>query len=164
MNSIEIQPINLTSVRTVVRARVYVKSIELFKKVVIGIEYCDTIGILFDGPTLVISGDDYLKWSSDDNYIINYTYQQIGIIPAPAPVPVPAPASAEPTPAPAAEPVSEPAAEPAPAAEPTPEPATEPVAEPAPAAEPTPAAAATEPATESTPAPATEPATEPAAE
>ena len=44
--SVNITPKELTSVRTVVRARVYVKSIELFRRVVVGVEYCDTIGIL----------------------------------------------------------------------------------------------------------------------
>ena len=102
MLSMSIQPKELVSTRRVVRARVYVKSIELFTKAVVGIEYCDSIGILFDGPTIVISGDDYLKWESDDSYIVNYAYQQLGIVPLPEPAPAPAP---EPAPAPAPEPV-----------------------------------------------------------
>jgi hypothetical protein len=144
MSSINILPKDLTSVRTVVRARVYVKSIELFQRVVIGVEYCDTLGILFDGPTFVIAGDDYLKWASDDNYIVNYAYQQIGITIAPAPEPAPAPAPApatdasqEPAPVPAPAPASD--ALPVPAPVPAPAPATDASQEPAPAPEPVPA-------------------------
>jgi hypothetical protein len=104
MMSMSIQPKELVTTRRVVRARVYVKSIELFTKVVVGIEYCDSIGILFDGPTIVISGDDYLKWESDDSYIVNYAYQQLGIVPLPEPAPAPAP---EPEPEPEPVPPSE---------------------------------------------------------
>ena len=103
MLSVNIQPKDLVNTRTVVRARVYVKSIELFNRVIVGVEYCDSIGILFDGPTVVISGEDYAKWANDDTFIVNYVYEQIGIVivPEPAPAeehtfpPAPAPTQSE---------------------------------------------------------------------
>ena len=143
MSSINILPKELTSVRTVVRARVYVKSIELFQRVVVGVEYCDTLGILFDGPTFVIAGDDYLQWASDDNYIINYAYQQIGITVAPAPAPD-ASQDASPHASPHASqepaPVSEPAAsqDASPDASQEPAPVSEPAASPDASQEPAP--------------------------
>jgi len=155
---VKIVPKELTSVRTVVSANVYVKHLELFKSVTIAVQYCDTLGILFDGPTLVIAGEDYLQWESDDNYIVNYAYQQIGITIAPEPVPEPVPTEAEPEPVPSeSEPTPAPTeAEPTPApteSEPTPAP-TEPEPTPAPTeAEPTPAPTEAEPASEPVPTP-----------
>ena len=127
MLSANIQPKDLVSTRMVVSVRVYVKSIELFRKVVVGVEYRDNIGILFDGPTIIISGDDYLKWSNDDTYIVNYAYEQIGIVPLPTPEPEPEP---EPTPPPAPTSADEPSVQ---VDEPV---VQEPVPSPAPADEP----------------------------
>ena len=102
MLSVNIQHKQIVSTRMAVRARVYVKSVELFKRIVVGVEYCDSIGILFDGPTVVISGDDYAKWANDDTYIVNYVYEHIGIslFPEPAPVEEPSEPTLPPTPIP----------------------------------------------------------------
>ena len=80
--------------RFIVRVRLYVINIELFKRVVIGTEYCDDAGILSSAPVITIEGEDYSKWASDDNYIVNYVYQRLGItpfVPEPVIIPVPEP-------------------------------------------------------------------------
>jgi hypothetical protein len=43
------------------------------------VQYLDEEGRTIENKYMSIAGNDYLQWSNDDNYIIEYVKQKLGI-------------------------------------------------------------------------------------
>ena len=68
-----IQPIPYTGpVKIVTKVKISVIKLVLFQSVDICVQYLDENDYIIENIYLTISGDDYLLWSDDDNYILEY--------------------------------------------------------------------------------------------
>lgn len=57
--------------------KVKVLELELFKYVKIVVALLDTDGNFIDQKFYTLDGDDYLQWSSDDTYVINFVKRKL---------------------------------------------------------------------------------------
>ena len=142
--STPIQPSTEITTRIITSFTVSVIRLELFTSVTVNAMLYGADGGFIEVKTLTLSGQDYLDWNNNDQYLINKVAEILGftiVTPIPDP-PIPEPPVPEPTPDPVVpEPTPDPVVpEPTPelvVPEPTPEPTPEPVV-PEPTPEPTP--------------------------
>ena len=131
MNSstVPIEPSTEITTRVITSFTVNVMRLELFQSVTVNAMLYGADGNFIEVKTLTLSGQDYLDWNNNDQYLINKVAEKLGFTIAPTPPVVPDPVvpnsivpsllvvpnSVVPTPEPVTEPVV-----------PTPEPVTEP--------------------------------------
>lgn len=105
MDNIRITPATITKLSTITSFSVEVGRLELFTSVTLIVNYYNEDKHIIDRKHFTLTGQDYLNWTNDDQYIIDYVAAQCNFIiqpPAPAPAPDTAPDNA-PAPAPAPE-------------------------------------------------------------
>jgi hypothetical protein len=153
--STPIQPSTEITTRIITSFTVSVIRLELFTSVTVNAMLYGADGGFIEVKTLTLSGQDYLDWNNNDQYLINKVAEILGftiVTPIPDP-PIPEPPVPEPTPDPV---VPEPTPDPV-VPEPTPDPVVpEPTPElvvPEPTPEPTPEPVVPEPTPEPTPDP-----------
>ena len=62
---------------------IFVTQLILFKSVSIAVHFYDEInGNVFRVENLLLEGDDYANWSTDDTYIQNYVLNKLNLTPA----------------------------------------------------------------------------------
>ena len=81
--NINIDPSTITDVKTITSFRVSINGLELFSSVSLRVELLGQEGGLLDIRYVVLTGDDYLNWKNDDNYIITTVAQKLGFVLAP---------------------------------------------------------------------------------
>ena len=70
----------LVKTNTVNNIKITVMSMELFKNIVVRVSFLAD-KIVVDNKILKIEGTDYTKWGNDDQYIINYCLEKLGLQP-----------------------------------------------------------------------------------
>lgn len=115
-----IEPAEEISVRIITSFTVSVIRLELFTSVTVNAMLYGETGNFIEVKTLTLSGQDYLDWNNNDQYLINKVAEILGFTiitptppPEPIPDPTPDPVVPEPTPDPVVpEPTSDPVTEP----------------------------------------------------
>jgi hypothetical protein len=75
---VEIQPATLTTVKTVKYFKIYVVGLDLFNSVTLSVSLYDENSAVIDNRTFVVTGDEYLAWNNDDQYLISLVAQKLG--------------------------------------------------------------------------------------
>ncbi len=78
MDSIHIQPATIMETKTVFSFIVRVIGLELFQSVSVIAELRDAAGNFVGVRNFVISGDEYLAWNNDDQYLVALVAQKLG--------------------------------------------------------------------------------------
>jgi hypothetical protein len=92
MNSpsiVPIQPSTETTTKVITSFTVNVMRLELFQSVTVNAMLYGANGGFLEVKTLTISGQDYLDWNNDDQYLINKVAQLLGFTITPTVVPEP---------------------------------------------------------------------------
>jgi len=80
---IDIQTKEITIIQELTSIIINVDTIDLFNSATIQVAYFGPGGNFMKIDTLVMEGEDYAKWSNNDQYIYDYVYAQLNIIPLP---------------------------------------------------------------------------------
>lgn len=79
--NIPIQPYVVTEVKTITSFKINVEQLQLFKSITVRVELLNAEGSVIQLRYVVVDGDDYKNWSTDDNYLINKVAEKIGLTP-----------------------------------------------------------------------------------
>lgn len=72
-----IEPITKTDVQTIIKFDISVVSVALFQSCKIRVGLYNDKGNLVLNKIISMEGDDYLNWSNDDNYLIDWVKNKI---------------------------------------------------------------------------------------
>ena len=76
--SVNVNNHDIVTTNTINNIKISVQNLTLFTNVSLIVRlYTDTV--LVDNRFLILSGDDYNNWMNDDNYIITYVLQALGL-------------------------------------------------------------------------------------
>ena len=80
MNDIQINVEDYSLVKTSIinNIKIRIMKIDLYKSVTLSVSLL-TNNMNIDNKLITISGDDYTKWGNDDNYIINFVLNNLGL-------------------------------------------------------------------------------------
>ena len=81
-------PFDRTTTTTITRFEIDNIDIRVFSSARIRVNLYNLAGQLIDIANVILSGDDYANWGSDDQYIINYVANALGFQLPPTPEPV----------------------------------------------------------------------------
>jgi hypothetical protein len=87
-NNFSIEPFEYVKRMTATSMTLKVIQFVLFTSVIIHVTLLDDDNVVVHSTNIEISGDDYLNWANDDNYIHNYVATKLGIVVRPSPDPV----------------------------------------------------------------------------
>lgn len=76
---VNIQPKEFVTTRTITKIMVVVTNIQLFQKAEIYVQFLDDAGIIVEQKTLTMEGAEYFGWTNDDQYVIDWAIQKLGI-------------------------------------------------------------------------------------
>jgi hypothetical protein len=77
-DTVNVQPYDIVNTTTVNSFNVSVMSLDLFNSVTLTVDLFDASGNRVSAQRIILSGDDYIAWGSDDNYINRYVATQLG--------------------------------------------------------------------------------------
>ncbi len=77
---LDIQPYEYVKKSVAVSIALKVLQFILFTSVIVNATLYDEDGIVVLTTNIEISGEDYLKWSNDDNYIYDYVSRSLGVV------------------------------------------------------------------------------------
>lgn len=83
-NNVPIEPYTLVKTSTITSIRIEVNQIRLYNSVTIGVLLFDESGQPIDHRLITIAGADYTNWGNDDDYIINFVLNKLGLTKLPA--------------------------------------------------------------------------------
>jgi len=107
--SVPIQPSTETTTRIITSFTVNVMRLELFKSVTVNAMLYGADNNFIEVKTITLSGQDYLDWNNNDQYLIDKVAEILGFtLASTVPVVPVVPVVPEPTPEPVTEPVAEP--------------------------------------------------------
>jgi hypothetical protein len=78
VEGVAIQATTITETMNVVSFKVHVVGLDLFNSVTVAVTLHDENRNCVGNRTFVISGDEYMSWNSDDQYLINLVAQKLG--------------------------------------------------------------------------------------
>jgi hypothetical protein len=76
---IQIEPLEIVSIKHKNSFSVSVIHVELFQYVTLAVNFFDENNVCTDRTDVKISGEDYSNWAADDNYVINYVINKLGL-------------------------------------------------------------------------------------
>ena len=82
-----IQPSTETTTKVITSFTVNVMRLELFQSVTVNAMLYGATGNFLEVKTLTISGQDYLDWNNNDQYLIDKVAQLLGFTITPTPTP-----------------------------------------------------------------------------
>ncbi len=77
--NIQIEPLEIVNIRRKTSFSISVISIRLFHSVTLAVNFFDENNVYVDRTDVTVSGEDYANWGADDNYLINYVINKIGV-------------------------------------------------------------------------------------
>jgi hypothetical protein len=80
-NTIQIVPKTITDVKVIKHFKVNVSGLELFTSVTLDVELLDENYNCIKYKSFTLSGNDYLNWKNDDNYIIQKALEYLDMTP-----------------------------------------------------------------------------------
>jgi hypothetical protein len=80
MNDIQIniEDYNLVKTSIINNIKIKIMKIELYKSITLSVSLL-TNNINIDNKIITISGKDYNNWGNDDNYIVNFVLNNLGL-------------------------------------------------------------------------------------
>ena len=75
-----IAPFNEITTRTAVRFSVDIAKIELCISATFRVSLYDANDSCFANKYVTLQGEDYLKWGTDDKYVLNFIAKELGLI------------------------------------------------------------------------------------
>lgn len=78
---VSIQTKEFVTVRTCNKVAIFVQNIVLFQKAEIHVHFLDENGVCIEYQIVFMEGDDYAAWSNDDQYVITWTLNKLGLSP-----------------------------------------------------------------------------------
>ena len=82
MSTIAVQPKDIVQTQTCTSVSVRVVDVELNVSASLNVCLLDAENNVIKMDRIVVSGDDYTAWGTDDNYIVNYVLARYGLTPA----------------------------------------------------------------------------------
>lgn len=76
----QIQPYDIVTTRTITSFVIDRIELTLFKRAVITIVMYDSANIPVDVRNIELSGSDYEQWNNDDNYVVQYVCNKLGML------------------------------------------------------------------------------------
>lgn len=76
---VDIQTKEFITVQTANRIAIFVLQVELFSKANVHVHYLNEQGQNINLQVLVMEGADYLAWGDDDQYVVNWTLDKLGL-------------------------------------------------------------------------------------
>jgi hypothetical protein len=76
----DIEPITKTKVNIISKIEISIIELILFKSVKVRVVLFDENRNIINSNILTLTGQDYLNWKDDDNYIVDYVKTNINII------------------------------------------------------------------------------------
>jgi|688.fasta_scaffold2662757_1 hypothetical protein len=76
---VPIQSKEFITVRTSNKIAIFVVRLQLFQNAEIHVHFLDDTGSCIEVQVLNMEGDDYSSWSTDDQYVINWTLDKLGL-------------------------------------------------------------------------------------
>jgi len=86
--SVPIQPSTITTTRVITSFTVSVRTLELFESVTVSVTLYGVNCVIPEVKYITLSGQDYLDWNNDDQYLIDKVAEKLGFTIAPTPDPV----------------------------------------------------------------------------
>jgi hypothetical protein len=74
---VSIQTKEFVTVRTSNKIAIFVTSVKLFQQAEIHVHFLDDDGNCIEVNIFVMEGDDYLSWSNDDQYVVNWVLAKL---------------------------------------------------------------------------------------
>jgi hypothetical protein len=74
----DIVPINKTVVQTVVRFSIDIISLVLNTSATFRVTMWDADNRILEGVNVIIDGQDYLQWSNNDDYVVQFISKKLG--------------------------------------------------------------------------------------
>ena len=87
--NVPIQPATETTTKVITSFTVNVMRLELFQSVTVNAMLYGADGNFIEVKTLTLSGQDYLDWNNNDQYLIDKVAEKLGFTIAPVVVPEP---------------------------------------------------------------------------
>lgn len=75
-----IQPFNKTTIQTAVRFSLDIVLMIFNTSASFRVYLYDIDDKIIDSSVIDIEGEDYLKWNNDDNYVIQYVANKLGVV------------------------------------------------------------------------------------
>ena len=75
-----IMPFEQTTVKTIHSFSVRINNVILYKSATLSVHLYDETKNLIDIKLVELTGDDYLNWGSNDDYITNFVSQKLGFV------------------------------------------------------------------------------------
>jgi hypothetical protein len=79
---VSIQPKEFITLRTSNKISIFVTSVKLFQQAEIHVHFLDDAGSCIEVNVFVMEGEDYLSWSNDDQYVVNWVLKKLGLSPS----------------------------------------------------------------------------------
>jgi hypothetical protein len=74
---ISIVPKEFVTVKTISKIAIYVVRVDLFQKAEIHVNFLEDNGCSIDVKVLVMEGEDYSSWASDDQYVVDWVLTKL---------------------------------------------------------------------------------------
>jgi hypothetical protein len=79
---VQIIPQEVSVVKASNKIAISVVRVDLFSKAIIEVQFISVDHQLVNTQVLEMTGNDYLAWGSNDQYIINWTLNKLGLTPS----------------------------------------------------------------------------------
>lgn len=79
---VDIQTKEFVTVQTANKIAIFVLRVELFNSANIHVHYLNEQGQNINLQVLTMSGDDYLAWGDNDQYVVTWTLNKLGLSPS----------------------------------------------------------------------------------
>lgn len=80
MSTITIHPFEQTTIKIATSISLHIQELILHEKAVFRVSLHDEDGRCTSNHFVTIDGEDYKKWSSDDQYVVNFIAAQLGFV------------------------------------------------------------------------------------
>ena len=82
MDNVNINEVTSTTTYTSNRIGILIKQITLYTSASINVYFYDANGSVFKVEELLMEGEDYTNWASNDDYVRNYVCSKLGLSPS----------------------------------------------------------------------------------
>lgn len=89
---VQIEPLEIVTIKHKHSFSINIIDVKIFESVMISVDFFDENGDCIERARLHLTGADYSKWGTDDNYLVNYVTKKYGMKVKPAAAPVTEPA------------------------------------------------------------------------
>ncbi len=85
--NINVEPHDIITVKKITSITIRIVNLVLFTSVTVSVNLFNESGYVCDTRTLDITGEEYLAWNNNDEYLVDLVCSKLGLTPIPAPTP-----------------------------------------------------------------------------